>query len=184
MTLYQSHRLADVWAARGGHGATTIAGAIGVFVGLPVQSHESGALDWLWPGHNKFGQAPGPRIADAGAVGRIPDRILNHGHTNIVVLRGPCTLGLKTLAPISDSFDHVILIREPWRSIHRREVETALSAGVAAEVAHSPRVARLSDAGLLGTRVGELEEFTELTQWASDQWRQPIRPLAGRKSSR
>jgi hypothetical protein len=32
---------------------------------------------------------------------------------NIVVLRGPCTLGIVSLAPLATSIDHLIVIREP-----------------------------------------------------------------------
>ncbi len=117
----------------------------------------------MWAARERRGRAEKPRIADAGVLSATPD----HSHTNIVVLRGPCSLGVRTLARRADSFGYLVVIREPWRSIRRQDVEAALSVTIAAEVAHSSRVARLADAGLLGERVSELDEFAELKEWAT-----------------
>ena len=152
-----------IWSARGGHGATTIAGALGVFLDAGVRSEDPEALAWMWKGAGRRSSAMRPEVVDAGVLGdgaRLTD-------LNIVVLRGPCSLGLLRLAPRSESIDYLILIQEPWRSIRRRDVEAALGMKVSAEVAHSPRVARLADAGLLSKRVAGLDEFAELQAWAT-----------------
>lgn len=164
------------WGARGGHGATTIAGAMASVLGLPADSHDATAFEWMW---GKVDQAWNPgtrRIVDAGVA--LSSHIGND--LKVVVVRGPCSIAVRTLAPIAASIDHLVLIREPWRSLRRQDVEAALSTPVAAEVPHSPRVARLADAGLLPERVHELDEFAELKNWATRTWAgaaQAARPL-------
>jgi hypothetical protein len=39
-----------------------------------------------------------------------------------------------------------------------------------AEIPHSPRIARLADAGLLAERAADLSEFADLKAWASTMW--------------
>ena len=158
-----------VWAARGGHGATTVAGALGAFLGAQVRSHDPEALEWLWPGGPHYGPRHVPRVMDAGVLSGLAwtERI------NLVVLRGPCSLAVRSLVSYSHSIDHLVVIREAWRPIRRDDVEAALSMRVSAEIVHSPRVARLADAGLLDRRVDELEEFAELKAWATAQWSDP-----------
>ena len=144
-----------VWAARGGHGATTVAGALGILLDVPAVSHEPASLAWMWT--ESIGSGEGvTAIRDAGPIG---------SHTrsapiNLVVLRGPCSLAVRTLVPYADWIDHLVLIEEPWRPLRRLDVEAALSIPIGAVVPHSPRIARLSDAGLLSRYAAELEEFS------------------------
>lgn len=67
---------------------------------------------------------------------------------------------------MSDSIDHLVLVREPWRPLRAQDVEDALGLVVAVEIPFSARLARLTDAGLLGTRVGSLDEFADFRVWA------------------
>ena len=65
----------------------------------------------------------------------------------------PCFLALRraVAAPVRPS--GVVLVREPGRSLGRRDVEDALQVPVCAEVDLEPAVARAVDAGLLATRL-------------------------------
>jgi len=153
-----------VWAARGGHGATTIAGAIGRFLGSEVVGHEAGALQWLW-GRECPLVINDALVFDAGALSVLPGQPA----TNVVVLRGPCSLALRTLAPLSSYINHLVLIREPWRPLRNQDVEAVLGTAISAEVPHSPRIARLIDAGLLQQRLPELDEFAQLKTFAVTQ---------------
>ena len=85
---------------------------------------------------------------------------------NLIVLRGPCTIGLRTLHPFANKFDGLVLIPEPWRTISREEAEAALKTPVDVEIPFSERISRLADAGLLGARLSRLDEFLSLRQWA------------------
>jgi hypothetical protein len=100
-------------------------------------------------------------VRDAGVL----PKPVSAERTNVVVLRGPCSLALRVLARSSDSIDHLILLREPWRPLRPQDAEVALGTGIAAEIPFSPRVARLADAGLLGSRIESLEEFADLRGW-------------------
>ena len=92
-------------------------------------------------------------------------------HTNVAVLRGPCSLAIRKLAylNLSDSLDHLVLLREPWRPLRPQDAEDALGIGIAAEVQFSPRVGRLADAGLLSARLVDLPEFAGLKTWVGDR---------------
>ncbi len=158
--------LISVWATRGGHGATTVAGAIGSFLKCQVLSPEPDAFQWLWPEWPKTRRGSDYRVTDAGLLCDGIDR----SHINIVVLRGPCSLGLMNLAAKKDSIDSLILIREPWRTITAQDIEDALDMRISAEVPQSVRIARLADAGLLTERVHMLNEFAELKEWVANRW--------------
>ena len=71
---------------------------------------------------------------------------------SLLVVR-PCFLALRraVAAPVRPS--GVVLVREPGRSLGRRDVEDALSVPVCAEVDLEPAVARAVDAGLLAARL-------------------------------
>jgi MinD-like ATPase involved in chromosome partitioning or flagellar assembly len=71
---------------------------------------------------------------------------------SLLVVR-PCFLALRraVAAPVRPS--GVILVREPGRSLGRRDVEEALQVPVCAEVDLEPAVARAVDAGLLAARL-------------------------------
>ena len=71
---------------------------------------------------------------------------------SLLVVR-PCFLALRraVAAPVRPS--GVVLVREPGRSLGRREVEDVLQVPVCAEVDLEPAVARAVDAGLLAARL-------------------------------
>ena len=124
-------------------------------------------LDWLWPTASMSSASGPPVVADEGMLGPA-----NLGHTtNVVVLRGPCSMGVLSLAEKRHMFEYLVLIREPWRPIGRRDVEFLLRTNVAVEIPFSQRVARLADAGLLAERALDLDEFSELRAWATRKWR-------------
>ena len=154
-----------VWAARGGHGATTIAGALGVLLGTHARSHDQDALDWMWTNDRPIRPNQGTTIHDEGVL----TGPLATSPSDIVVLRGPCSVALRELAYRSVRIDHLILIREPWRPLRPSDVEDALGKGIDAEVEFSFRVARLADAGLLSARVVGLPEFADLRSWTDRQ---------------
>ena len=151
-----------VWAARGGHGATTVAGALAIFLTAPLYGHDLSASRWFWNDLPEAG-TPMPGVVHDSGVIASP---LPAGATNVVVLRGPCSLALLDLAMRPDPIDHVVLIREPWRPLRRQDAEDALGRPISAEIPFSERVGRLMDAGLLPARVDDLEEFADLRRWA------------------
>ena len=71
---------------------------------------------------------------------------------SLLVVR-PCFLALRraVAAPVRPSA--VVLVREPGRSLGRRDVEDALQVPVCAEIDLEPAVARAVDAGLLAARL-------------------------------
>lgn len=157
-----SHASIHVWAARGGHGATTVAGALAMFLRAPLYSHDLTASRWFWNDLPETGTPMPGSVHDAGVIANP----MATGVTNVVVLRGPCSLALVNLAGQPDQIDHVLLIREPWRPLRRQDAEDALGQPISAEIPFSERVARLMDAGLLPARVNNLEKFAALRRWA------------------
>ena len=150
----------DVWAARGGQGATTVAGALASFLHAPVRGPDLEALQWIWGG------LPEPSrshwlVLDRGSLGGEGGQGID-----IVVVRGPCTLALKALTGWQACPDHIILLREPWRSLRTRDIEDCLGRSIDVEIPFSPRVARLADAGLLPGRIHVLSEFYALKEWS------------------
>lgn len=151
----------SVWAARGGHGATTVAGALGAILKRGVSSDDPDSFEWVWPRLSETTKSRRVTIHDGG-VFTVPD----NSRINIVVLRGPCSTATHHLAFQKKGIDHLVLIHEPWRSLRRVDIEHALGLPVAAEIPFSSRVARLIDAGLMTTRGETLDEFSDLETWA------------------
>jgi hypothetical protein len=150
-------------SARAGHGATTIAGVLGLLWSVEVASHDPNSVRWLWP-NLPIAPSAQATINDAGAVqNHLPDDCFN-----VVVLRGPCSLAILGLISVADEIDALILIYEPWRPLRREDIEHALQRKVDIEIPFSDRIPRLLDAGLLAPRVGDLEEFEGLRDWAAD----------------
>jgi hypothetical protein len=83
----------------------------------------------------------------------------------LAVLRGPCYLGLRTLAGAAGRIDGIILLAEPGRCLGRRDVEDVVGVPVVAEVPVTERVARTIDAGILVTRFSQLREFLPLAHY-------------------
>jgi MinD-like ATPase involved in chromosome partitioning or flagellar assembly len=94
-----------------------------------------------------------PVIIDAGSspVGAALD-VAASAAVSLLVVR-PCFLALRraVAAPVRPS--GVVLVREPGRSLGRRDVEDALQVPVCAEVDLEPAIARAVDAGLLAARL-------------------------------
>lgn len=159
-----------VWAVRGGHGATTVAGALAEFLDATARSHDPDAFEWMWGSRERVGRPQAGMVHDMGVIAET----LSPDATNLVVLRGPCSLALRDLGRRLDSIDHLVLLREPWRSLRVQDAEDALGRGVDSVVACSSRVARLIDAGLLRGRVDTLDEFSDLRLWAMKTLADPI----------
>lgn len=154
-----------VSGARGGHGATTVANALGWFLRVPVLGWEPGASECLL-GRDYFPPAgTSPPVIDAGVLRPFGTKRLE----NVVVLRGPSLQGLRTLKQLAPVIQSLFVIREPWRRTSNQEIEDVLSVHVAAEITFSERVSRFADAGLLGARLDKLEEFEQLRAWAAQQ---------------
>jgi len=100
-----------------------------------------------------LGHEPRPVVVDAGSspAGAALD-IVAAATVSLLVVR-PCFLALRraVAAPVRPS--GVVLVREPGRSLGRRDVEEALQVPVCAEIDLEPAVARAVDAGLLATRL-------------------------------
>jgi hypothetical protein len=94
-----------------------------------------------------------PVVIDAGSclAGAALD-VAAGAAVSLLVMR-PCFLALRraVAAPVRPS--GVVLVREPGRSLGRRDVEDALQVPVCAEVDLEPAVARAVDAGLLAARL-------------------------------
>ena len=80
----------------------------------------------------------------------------------VVVLRGPCYLGLRTITTCGVRADGIVLLMEPGRSLTRRDVSDVCDVPVIAEIAVTANVARTIDAGLLVARLDRLPEFNAL----------------------
>ncbi len=80
----------------------------------------------------------------------------------VVVLRGPCYLGLRTITTCGVRADGIVLLMEPGRSLTRRDVSDVCDVPVIAEIAVTANVARTIDAGLLVSRLHRLPEFNAL----------------------
>jgi hypothetical protein len=103
-------------------------------------------------------------VEDRGALSNAPLGGTDAGF-QIAVLRGPCYLGLRTLAGASRKLDGLVLLAEPGRCLGRRDVEDVIGVPVVAEVAVTDRVARTIDAGILVTRFAQLREFLPLSRY-------------------
>ena len=178
-----------VVGARGGQGASTIAAALALFaadhtrtrlhshdlaaaaalLGLPEPRADSVAVTANLTLHHDGPNAPrsvGVVVHDAG---RLDAPSSGTGGTRLVVLRGPCYLGLRTLVAQQDvAFDGIVLVAEPGRSLERRDVEDVTGVPVVATVPVSARVARAIDAGLLVARLPQLREFASLRRYTWD----------------
>lgn len=66
-TSHEFRSSISVWAARGGHGATTSAGALGAFLRLSVLSHEPGVSRGCGQGTTKTGKPRNPELPTRGS---------------------------------------------------------------------------------------------------------------------
>jgi len=94
----------------------------------------------------------GSVVADCGTVDCEAMRaFVAAADRSFLVLR-PCYLALRRAVRAARP-TAVVLVNEPERSLHRRDVEDALGVPVAAEIAWEPAIARAVDSGLLSSRL-------------------------------
>lgn len=96
-------------------------------------------------------QHPGSVVIDAGPLRPPPATLTDRGRS-IMVIR-PCYLALRRVATMLARPDQVVLVDEPGRALHRRDVEAVLGRRVDAHLELDPAVARAVDAGLLAGRL-------------------------------
>lgn len=94
-----------------------------------------------------------PVVIDAGScpVGAALD-VAAAASVSLLVIR-PCFLALRRAVAAAVRPSAVVLVREPGRSLGRRDVEAALQVPVCADIDLEPVVARAVDAGLLAARL-------------------------------
>lgn len=93
-----------------------------------------------------------PVVADCGRADRSPGRELALGATVSLCVLRPCYLALRRAVAAGALPTGVVLVREPARSLQRRDVEEVLGVPVWAEIDYDPAVARAVDAGMLASR--------------------------------
>ncbi len=91
-------------------------------------------------------------VADCGRAERSPGRELARGATVSLCVLRPCYLALRRALDAGARPSGVVLVNEPFRSLHRRDVEEVLGVPVWAEIDYDPALARAVDAGLLASR--------------------------------
>ncbi|MDP9419577.1 MAG: hypothetical protein M3P53_05435 [Actinomycetota bacterium] len=96
---------------------------------------------------------PRPVIVDCGSTGHVPGATLAASASASLLVLRPCYLALRhaVRAPLRPS--GIILVREPGRSLGRRDVEEVVGAPVRAEIDVDPAIARAVDAGLWPLRL-------------------------------
>ncbi len=94
-------------------------------------------------------------VIDAGTAA--PPGALAEATSHRLLVTRPCYLALRRAVaagtPPAASPTGIVLITEPGRALHARDVERALGVPVLAEVPLDPVVARAVDAGLLASRL-------------------------------
>jgi hypothetical protein len=173
--------------ARGGSGTSTVAAALAVFCAghapTDLVSNEPPAIATLLGLPSRI-DAGTPR--DITPDLRVLERPEASGHVTVVdagrapiggrssdvtlaVLRGPCYLGLHTLAhgPFS-AIDGIVLVSEAKRALTRRDVADVCGVPVVATVFATNALARTIDAGLLLSRLHHVNEFRDLRRYATE----------------
>jgi hypothetical protein len=170
-----------VVGAKGGQGTSTVAAVLAIFAAghQPTELVAPDAVPILGVADPSDGGPGVPVLANltlTGTAGRAGVAILDAGTlagravagSTYTVVRGPCYLALRTMlgrgGPLPDG---VILVAEEGRSLTQRDVEDVTGAPVVARVEHTPRVARLIDAGLLIAQLHHLNEFRDLRRLAA-----------------
>jgi hypothetical protein len=90
-------------------------------------------------------------IIDAGRADHPIHDLLDADTRRLWVLRC-CYLTLRRAASATYRPDEIIMVREPQRALHERDVEQALGVKVTAIIDLDPGIARAVDAGLLAAR--------------------------------
>jgi hypothetical protein len=93
----------------------------------------------------------GGTVGPAGCASRLSDELRDRCESSLLVTR-PCYLSLRRALRHESRVDGVVLVREPGRALDSVDVARVLRAPVVAKVDLDPGVARLVDAGLLGTK--------------------------------
>jgi hypothetical protein len=173
-----------VVGARGGSGASTVATAIALFASRAavtelVAADVGGAAALLGLGGAENPRAPidvthgltlvstashtaHVAVVDAGRLDQsdgAPSGLL------LVVLRGPCYLGLRSTVMSELQPDGIVLLSESGRCLTQRDVRDVCGVPVVAEIPVTANVARTIDAGLLITRSHALRELTPLRRY-------------------
>jgi hypothetical protein len=95
--------------------------------------------------------ARGSVVVDAG-TGPPPPAFEDADVRSLLVTRN-CYLALRRVSAAGCRPDGVVLVTEPGRSLHKRDVEHSVGAPVVASVSIDPAVARMVDSGLLTARL-------------------------------
>lgn len=155
-----------VWGARGGQGTTTVAAVLAALWGTALDSPEPWEAEWILGPELSASGDDSRIVIDSGVLGT--KRVASPDTFNLVVLRGPCLVAVRSVSQHAEAVDCLVVVREPWRASSSEEVERVIDVPVAFEVPFSERIARMTDAGLLGTRLDKLEEFAALRAWATN----------------
>jgi hypothetical protein len=83
----------------------------------------------------------------------------------LMVLRGPCYLGLRSMVMSELQPDGIVLLSESGRSLTQRDVRDVCGVPVVAQIPVTANVARTIDAGLLINRSHALRELTPLRRY-------------------
>ena len=172
---------------RGGSGTSTVAAALAVFCAghAPtdlVSNEPSAVATLLGLASHVDEDTPRDVTPDLRLLERPADSarvtVVDGGHTptggrsgdlTLAVLRGPCYLGLHTLARRSlAALDGIVLVAEAKRALTRRDVADVCGVPVVATVLATDAIARTIDAGVLLSRLYHLTEFRDLRRYAND----------------
>ena len=93
----------------------------------------------------------GAVVVDAGSSPP-PPGLLRHADRDLLVTRS-CYLSLVAARAVRHRPSGVVLLREPGRAVHARDVTAALRVPVVAEVPYDTKVCRAIDSGLLAVRL-------------------------------
>jgi hypothetical protein len=175
-----------VVGARGGCGASAISAALALFasrvattelvvadadtaaalLGLGVVQHPSAPIG-VADGISLVSSASGTAqvvVVDAGRLDDVADTLAG---VRLVVLRGPCYLGLRSIVMGDLRPDGIMLLAEAGRSLTRHDVEDVCGAPVVAQIHVTSNVARTIDAGLFATRAHALSELIPLRNYVT-----------------
>lgn len=123
--------------------------------GLQVIGPGSGELaaDQLASRGRELDAATRPTVVDVGnASGKLLTSLAGVASSSLLIVR-PCYLGLRRCHELPVEPTGVVLLREPGRALTHRDVEAVIEVPIVLEIEVDPVVARLVDAGLLGSRV-------------------------------
>jgi hypothetical protein len=176
-----------VIGARGGSGASTVAAALALsasrispvallsadvaaaaaLLGLSVTPDSTGAAIDVTDALTLDSTAAGSARVAVVDAGGFDDLTGPPAGVSLVVLRGPCYLGLRSIVTSELQPDGIVLLAELGRSLTRRDVEDVSGVPVVAQIPVTPLVARSIDAGLFLNRAHTLRELRPLRTYVS-----------------